>query len=63
MKVLDTVALLEDDPKNNLLRGQVGTIVEVLEEGIFEVEFSDSNGRTQALLALPATALVRETSY
>lgn len=63
MKLLDTVTLLEDRPTKNLIRGQVGTIVEVLAEGVFEVEFSDENGRTQALLALPATALAPHTAY
>lgn len=46
-KLLDVVALTEDIPKHNLRRGQVGTIVEVFEDGkAFEVEFSDQTGRT-----------------
>ena len=49
MKLLDVVALLEDLPELNLYRGQVGTIVEVYEPGIFEVEFSDTNGRAYAI--------------
>ncbi len=44
MKLLDTVALLEDMPMLNLYRGQVGTIVEEYEPGIFEVKFSDLEG-------------------
>ena len=63
MKVLDTVILLEDKPENNLLGGQVGTIVEVLAEGVFEVEFSDENGKTQALLAIPTSALVKQPAF
>lgn len=46
-KLLDVVALTEDIPKHNLRRGQVGTIVEVFDDGkAFEVEFSDQTGRT-----------------
>ena len=51
-KLLDVVALLEDIPNHGLRRGQVGTVVEELAPGVFEVEFSDDTGRTYALLAL-----------
>ncbi len=51
IKLLDDVALLEDLPEHDLQRGQVRTVVEELAPGIFEVEFSDSEGRTYALLA------------
>ena len=51
-KVLDVIALLEDLPQRSLVRGQVGTIVEALGPGVFEVEFSDNQGRTYASLAL-----------
>lgn len=40
------VALLEDKPSTGLVAGQVGTVVEVLATGVFEVEFLDSDGRT-----------------
>lgn len=58
IKLLDDVALLEDLPEHGLQRGQVGTVVEELAPGIFEVEFSDSKGRTYALLALKAGQLL-----
>jgi hypothetical protein len=51
-KPFDVVALLEDLPSHRLIRGQVGTIVEKLGPGAFEVEFSDNSGRTYASLAL-----------
>jgi hypothetical protein len=51
-KLLDVVALLEDLPARGLVRGQVGTIVETLGPDVFEVEFTESNGRTYATLAL-----------
>jgi len=52
-KLLDIVALTIDLPEYNLLRGQVGTIVEILADGAaFEVEFSDRNGQTYELVGL-----------
>ncbi len=46
-KLFDVIALTIDLPEHNLRRGQVGTIVEILADGkAFEVEFSDSRGRT-----------------
>jgi len=58
VELLDDVALLEDLPEHGLQRGQVGTVVEELAPGVFEVEFSDSEGRTYALLALNAEQLL-----
>jgi hypothetical protein len=57
-QLLDVVALLEDLPEEGLYRGQVGTIVEPLENNIFEVEFNDDEGQTYAMLALPAHQLM-----
>ncbi len=52
-KLLDIVALTIDLPEYNLLRGQVGTIVEILADGAaFEVEFSDRNGQTYESVGL-----------
>jgi hypothetical protein len=56
-QLLDVVALLSDLPDHHLVRGQVGTIVELL-DGAFEVEFSDDEGRTYAELALPSDQLL-----
>lgn len=52
LKLLDVVALIENIPELGLYRGQVGTIVEVYEPGVFEVEFSDRQGQTYALETL-----------
>jgi len=52
MQLLDTVALSEDLPAYGLRKGQVGTLVEELEQGVFEVEFADTDGHAYALLAL-----------
>jgi hypothetical protein len=54
----DVVALMEDLPQRGLRRGQVGTVVEILAPGVFEVEFSDNRGRTYASLALRAEQLM-----
>lgn len=54
LDILDVVALTEDLPERGLYRGQVGTIVEGLGSGIFEVEFSDDEGRAYASAALGA---------
>ena len=58
INVLDVVALLVDMPEHGLVRGQVGTVVERLDESVFEVEFSDDEGRTYAEVALRADALL-----
>ena len=55
--LLDVVALLVDVPEQKLLRGQVGTVVEILDGG-FEVDFSDDSGRTYAELALQPDKLL-----
>ena len=52
LQLLDVVALTDDMPDKGLFRGQVGTVVELLAPGVFEVEFSDEEGRTYAQLAL-----------
>lgn len=58
IKPFAVVALLEDWPERGLRRGQVGTVVEPLAPGTFEVEFSDNAGRTYATLALRADQLI-----
>ena len=47
--VPDVVALLNDLPQSGLLRGQVGTVVERLDDSNVLVEFSDDRGRAYAL--------------
>lgn len=51
-KLLDVVALLNERPEEGLVSGQVGTIVEILAEGVYEVEFSDPGGRTIGMAEL-----------
>jgi len=52
------VALLEALPSRGLRRGQVGTVVETLAPGVYEIEFSDNQGRAYATLALRADQLM-----
>ena len=58
LNLFDVVALEHPVPENGLTRGQVGTLVEELGNGGFEVEFSDEEGRAYAFAALsPADVL------
>jgi hypothetical protein len=47
--LLDVVALLAELPEQRLARGQVGTVVEELDESTLLVEFSDDGGRAYAV--------------
>ncbi len=62
----DTVALLEDVSASHfesgkallLRRGQIGTVVMTYDGSTFEVEFSGTDGRAYAMLAVPADKLM-----
>ncbi len=56
--LLDVVALLKDLPTQGLGRGQVGTIVEQLDEQTLLVEFSDDRGRAYAIAPCSRTDLL-----
>ena len=58
MKLLDVVALTEELPELGLHRGQVGTIIEKYEPGVFEVEFSNLTGQAYAIETLNASQLM-----
>lgn len=58
LELLAEVALLRDLPERHLVRGQVGTVVELLAPNSVEVEFSDDQGRTYATAALAIEDLV-----
>ena len=57
-KYLDVVALTVDLPGGQLIQGQVGTVVEILAPGIFEIEFCDDDGKTYGLATLRAEQLM-----
>jgi len=58
INLLDVVALTDDLAEHGLVRGQVGTVVEELAPGVFEVEFSDDTGRTYALAPVASRDLL-----
>ncbi len=58
IELLDTVALATDLPERNLRKGEVGTVVELLAPGVFEVEFSDDDGQTYAEFAIRQDQLI-----
>jgi hypothetical protein len=55
--VLDVVALLADLPAQRLARGQVGTVVEQLNNKTLLVEFSDNQGGACAIAPCPRAEL------
>lgn len=59
IKVLDVVAVLEDVAQGGLRRGEVGTVVEQWEDGVFEIEFSDNSGKAYAFVALRPEELMK----
>ena len=59
--LLSLVALTDDLPGQKLTRGQIGTVVEHLDEGgeqALLVEFSDDQGRTYAMVDLKPEQLI-----
>lgn len=59
IKLLDVVALTENLASEGLRRGEVGTVVEKWNDGVFEVEFSDDTGEAYAFAAVPAEKLMK----
>lgn len=59
LEMLAVVALLQDVPEHGLVRGQVGTVVEDLAPGVYEVEVGDDDGRTYAMASLQADQLLQ----
>jgi Domain of unknown function (DUF4926) len=59
IQMLSVVALLQDLPEHGLIRGQVGTVVEAVAPGVYEVEFCDDSGRTYAMTSLRDEQLMR----
>ncbi|MGL4463485.1 MAG: DUF4926 domain-containing protein [Planctomycetia bacterium] len=59
IELLDTIALTADVPALGLTVGEVGAVVEVLQDGTaFEVEFCDPSGSTYGLHTLRADQLI-----
>lgn len=58
MKLLDVVATLQDFPKQQVVIGQVGTVVEELDGEHVLVEFADLNGVAYAIAPMPVAQLM-----
>jgi hypothetical protein len=56
--LLDVVALTAEVPPEGLARGQVGTVVELLDENAVLVEFSDDEGRAYAVAPCQRSGLL-----
>jgi hypothetical protein len=59
LPIHSVVALTSDLPDRGLVRGQVGTVVEVWAPDVSEVEFSDDQGKTYAMIELRAEQLMQ----
>jgi hypothetical protein len=59
MELPAEVAVPHDLPEKGLVRGEVGTIVELLSPSVAEVEFGDDQGRTYARAALRSEEMIR----
>jgi len=58
MKLHDVVATLDDLPSAHLAKGQVGTIVDELDQANVLVEFADIEGVAYALVPVPCKQLM-----
>ena len=58
-ELLDVVVLTEALPALKLRKGELGTIVEVLDRGVFLVEFADTKGITYAMPTLNYSILMK----
>ena len=59
IELLSAVAVLRDFPAHGLKRGQVGTVVEMLDPSAVLVEFCDDQGHTYAMVPLMTEDLMR----
>jgi hypothetical protein len=57
-RLLDVVAVLIDLPAQGLPRGQVGTVIEQLDDQTSLVEFSDDRGEAYAVAPCPRADLL-----
>ncbi|MGE0210188.1 MAG: DUF4926 domain-containing protein [Parvibaculaceae bacterium] len=56
--LLDAVAVLSDVPDRSIVQGQVGTVVELLDDDTVLVEFSDDNGKARSIEPLAIANLL-----
>lgn len=58
IQLFDVVAPAADKPERGLVRGQVGTVAELLAPGTYEVEFANQDGKAYAFAALQVSELI-----
>lgn len=58
MKLLDVVATLDAFPEQGIVKGQVGTVVEELDDNFVLVEFADLSGVASAIAPMPMAGLM-----
>ena len=58
IKLLDVVALTTHLPQYNLLRGEIGAVVECYPDETYDVEFVAQDGYTYALINLRGDQLI-----
>lgn len=59
MKMFDVVASLQDLPQQQVVKGQVGTVLEELDNDHVLVEFADVNGVAYAIATIPMGQLMK----
>lgn len=58
IRLLDVVALIADKREHELMRGEIGTVVECYPDDGYEVEFVARDGYTYALVTLQGEDLL-----
>lgn len=59
IELLDVVVLTKPVLELGLRKGELGTVVELLDQDVFLVEFADTNGATYAMQSLAASELMK----
>lgn len=59
IELLDVVVLTKPIPDLGLRKGELGTVVELLDKDVFLAEFADTHGTTYAMPALSAGELMK----
>ena len=59
MQMFDVVASLQDLPQQQVVKGQVGTVLEELDNDHVLVEFADVNGVAYAIATVPMGQLMK----
>jgi len=58
-QISDVIILTEDLPAQYLFKGQKGTIIEILEEGLYDVEFLAEDGNIYCEIPLESSKFTK----